>query len=62
MLPWTRSSIRQQRPKLSDDIDTGDASDQEIILCSGAPADIPKTPNKNVENLKTTPEVRRSPR
>ena len=58
----TRSSLRQQRPKLSDDLDRGDPSDQEIILCSGAPADVPRTPNKNVETLKATPEVRRSPR
>ena len=58
----TRSSIRQHRPKLSDDLDPGDASDQEIILCSGAPAEVPRTPNKNVESLKVTPEVRRSPR
>merc|ERR1712223_232288 len=58
----TRSSIRQHRPKLSDDLDPGDASDQEIILCSGTPGEVPRTPNKNVESLKVTPEVRRSPR
>ena len=47
----TRSSTRQHRPKLSDDLDPSDLGDET-----------PKTPNKNVENLKTTPDVRRSPR
>lgn len=48
----TRSSTRQQRPKLSDDCDPSEDESQGI----------PKTPNKNVENIKATPEVRRSPR
>ena len=56
----TRSSNRQQRPKLSDDLDPGD-SDQEVIVCTHANVP-PRTPNKNVESLRATPEVRRSPR
>jgi len=56
----TRSSNRQQRPKLSDDLDPGD-SDQEVIVCTNANVP-PRTPNKNVESLRATPEVRRSPR
>ena len=47
---------------MSDDLDTGD-SDQEVVVCTNPPINVPpRTPNKNVENLKTTPEVRRSPR
>jgi hypothetical protein len=58
----TRSSNRQQRPKLSDDLDP-EGSDQEVIVCTNAPVNVPpRTPNKNVESLRATPEVRRSPR
>ena len=67
----TRSSTRQQRPKLSDDLDPGD-SDQETVVITNKTEDqeqlptpnhrIPKTPNKNVENIRDSPDVRRSPR
>ena len=51
----TRSSARQLRPKLSDDCNTADDQD-------APPKEIPGTPNKNIETVKVTPEVRRSPR
>ena len=52
----TRSSARQLRPKLSDDCNTADDQD------APPPKEIPGTPNKNIETVKVTPEVRRSPR
>lgn len=51
----TRSSARQLRPKMSDDCNTTVEEDQEV-------QQIPGTPNKNIETVKVTPEVRRSPR
>ena len=52
----TRSSARQLRPKMSDDCNTINVEeDQEV-------QQIPGTPNKNIETVKVTPEVRRSPR
>ena len=55
----TRSSARQLRPKMSDDCNTA-IDDQQGAL--DAPIQIPGTPNKNIETVKVTPEVRRSPR
>ena len=53
----TRSSARQRRPQLSDDVDPGE-TDKETVVC----VQQPKTPIKNMASLLETPEVRRSPR
>ena len=54
----TRSSARQKRPQLSDEIDHDPGEETETQVC----VQEPKTPIKNMATLLGTPEVRRSPR
>lgn len=49
----TRSSTRLLRSRLSDDVDPGEDEVKH---------EMPKTPNKDVEAIKDSPDVRRSPR
>ena len=55
----TRASTRNQKANasLSDDCVDPDEDEQQQQQ-----SEVPKTPNKNLESIKVTPEVRRSPR
>ena len=58
----TRASTRNQKANANLSDDCVDPDEDEQQQQEQDQSEVPKTPNKNLESIKVTPEVRRSPR